>query len=66
MKPSASNCNLVAGFSPEMLIDDARTQAPELAWLPEALARCGPGTAVIDILHGDRIGGIEPVDRIPD
>jgi hypothetical protein len=89
------------GFDPQMLIDDARAQAPECPWLPDALARCGTGKwkssaylhyvssidpnrpnsqwqfktsvvinhrtlgmVVIDILQGDRIGGIEFVDRI--
>jgi RNA polymerase II subunit A small phosphatase-like protein len=96
-----ARADLSAGFEPCMLIEDALAQAPELAWLPAALACCGSGEwesrayvryvscvdpnqpgsdwqfknnvvidhrifgqAVIDILQGDRVGGIEFVDRI--
>lgn len=101
MNHAKSEDDLAGGFDPRMLIDDARTQVPELSWLPAALASCGPGTwesrayvhyvppidpnqadskwqfeanvvidhsvlgvVVIDILKGNRIGGIEFVDRI--
>ena len=101
MKDTKSNDDFAGGFDPQMLIEDARAQAPEFAWLPTELMRCGAGnwessayvhyvsstnpnqpgsewqfktnvvidhstlgTVVIDVLHGDRIGGIEFIDRI--
>jgi hypothetical protein len=98
-----THADLSAGFEPRMLIEDALAQAPELVWLPAALARCGSGDwvsrayvryvscvdpnqpgsdwqfknnvvidhrifgeVIIDILQGERIGGIEFIDRIGD
>jgi RNA polymerase II subunit A small phosphatase-like protein len=98
-----ARADLSTGFEPRMLIEDALAQAPEFAWLPAALAHCGPGEwksrayvhyvssvdpnqpgsdwqfknsvvidhrifgeVVIDILQGDRIGGVEFIDRIGD
>jgi len=31
------------GFDPCSLIEDAKTQAPECTWLPDALKNAGPG-----------------------
>ena len=89
------------GFDACALIEDVKAQAPECAWLPEALKNAGQGvwrsrayvhyvssknankpgaewqheksimlshktlgTIVIDVLTGNRLGGIEFVDKI--
>ncbi len=93
--------DLSEGFHPHMLIEAAREQAPEYAWLPEGLASCAGGEwesrayihyvssrnpnkpgaewqfetnvvlhheslgmVVLDILKGERLGGVELVDRL--
>ena len=95
------SADLSQGFNPGMLVSVAEEQAPELPWLPAALAGLGAGNwesaayvryvsaananqpgsewqfqecvelehqdlgdLVIDVLSGNRIGGIELIHRI--